>query len=161
MIPFCRTTNELSKILEIMGEEGLKRGDNLRVYIMAEVPSNIWNAEEFCRYVDGFSIGTNDLTQLILGVDRDSSSMARATFDERDSAVKKAISHLIKTAHSHGKKVGICGQAPSDYPDFVEFLIKEGIDSISLNTDVLGKTRKLVAEIEEKIATDMIKMSVS
>lgn len=147
MIPFCRTTRELERILQIMEDERLKKGE-IKVYLMAEIPSNIWNAEEFSRYVDGFSIGSNDLTQLILGVDRDSSSLAKATFDERDTAVKKAISYLIKTAHANGKKVGICGQAPSDYPEFVEFLIKEGIDSISLNPDVLLKTRKLVADIE-------------
>ncbi len=150
-IPFCRTTRELARVLKIMEEEGLRRGDDLKVCLMAEVPSNIWNAEEFCKYVDEFSIGSNDLTQLTLGVDRDSGSMAGVTFDERDVAVKIAISYLIKIAHKNGKKVGICGQAPSDYPEFVEFLIKEGIDSISLNPDVIGKTRKLVAKIEDRM----------
>ena len=160
-IPFCRTTRELARILKIMEEEGLSRGDDLKVCLMAEVPSNIWNAEEFCKYVDEFSIGSNDLTQLILGVDRDSGSMAGVTFDERDTAVKTAISYLIKIAHKNGKKVGICGQAPSDYPDFVEFLIKEGIDSISLNPDVIGKTRKLVAKIEDRMMIRPVNLSDS
>jgi len=152
MIPFCRTVGELERTVEIMSEEGLTRGkDGLRVYVMAEIPSNIWNAAEFCQHVDGFSIGSNDLTQLTLGVDRDNASLWKMEFDERDPAVKKSISHLIKTAHKYGKKVGICGQAPSDYPEIVEFLVKEGIDSISLNSDVVGKMKKVIAETEQKL----------
>jgi pyruvate,water dikinase len=152
MVPFCRTVNELKRTIAIIGEEGLIRGkDNLRVFVMAEIPSNIWNAAEFCQYVDGFSIGSNDLTQFTLGVDRDNASLWRKEFDERDPAIKKSISHLIEIAHKYGKKVGICGQAPSDYPEIVEFLVKEGIDSISLNSDVLGKMKKVVAETERKL----------
>jgi len=148
MIPFCRTLEEAKKTLRIMREEGLKRG-NLKVYVMAEIPSNIILADKFSKYFDGFSIGSNDLTQLTLGIDRDSQRLAK-TFDERNLAVKRMIEMLIKTAHKHGKKVGICGEAPSYFPHFTEFLVKCGIDSISVNPEVAIKTRLLVSRIERK-----------
>ncbi|MHB8896632.1 MAG: phosphoenolpyruvate synthase [Candidatus Geothermincolia bacterium] len=135
MIPFCRTLEEADKVLEVLDENGLVRGENgLEVYVMCEIPSNVVLAEEFSERFDGFSIGSNDLTQLVLGVDRDSAELA-PLFDENNEAVKRMISELIVKAHKKGRKVGICGQAPSDYPDFAEFLIREGIDTISLNPD--------------------------
>ncbi|MBI2743295.1 MAG: phosphoenolpyruvate synthase [Chlamydiales bacterium] len=140
MIPFCRTLEEADRVLEVMAENGLKRGEEgLQVYVMAEIPSNIILAEEFSDRFDGFSIGSNDLTQLILGIDRDSAELA-PLFDERNPSVKKMISDLIKVAHRKGRKVGICGQAPSDYPDFAEFLVSSGIDSLSLNPDSILPT---------------------
>jgi len=151
MIPFNRTIDEAKKVLEIMKEEDLERGKNdLRVYVMAEIPSNIILANQFAELYDGFSIGSNDLTQLTLGVDRDSQILA-GTFDERNDAVKSSLEHLIKTAHQHGKKVGICGQAPSDHPEIVEFLVNLGIDSMSLNTDVIGRMKEIVSETEKKL----------
>jgi pyruvate,water dikinase len=135
MIPFCRTPEEADRVLEEMGKNGLRRGEHaLQVYVMAEIPSNILAAADFAERFDGFSIGSNDLTQLMLGVDRDSAILKRL-FDERHPVVKKAISMLIREAHAHSKKVGICGQAPSDYPEFSDFLVDQGIDSISLNPD--------------------------
>ncbi len=154
MIPFVRTVWELQKCLEIMAEEGLRRGRDFKIWIMAEVPSIIILADEFSKYVDGFSIGSNDLTQLILGVDRDSQILPEIDsryFDERDPAVKRAIHHLIEVAHENGVTVSICGQAPSVYPDFVEFLVRCGIDSISVNPDAVIDTRRLVASIEQRI----------
>jgi pyruvate,water dikinase len=149
MIPFCRTPEEADKVLDVLAENGLKRGENgLEVYVMCEIPSNITLAEQFAQRFDGFSIGSNDLTQLMLGVDRDSSELAEL-FDERHEAVKREISRLIKTAHEAGSKVGICGQAPSDYPEFAAFLTQEGIDSISLNPDSVIKVKKQVAETEK------------
>jgi pyruvate,water dikinase len=149
MIPFCRTLEEADKVLDVLAENGLKRGENgLQVYVMVEIPSNIILAEEFAERFDGFSIGSNDLTQLVLGVDRDSSGLAYL-FDERNEAVKKMIFALITTAHKVGRKVGICGQAPSDYPDFAKFLVETGIDSISLNPDSVVKTKRLVAMAEK------------
>ena len=149
MIPFCRTLEEADKVLDVLDENGLKRGENgLQVYVMVEIPSNIILAEEFAERFDGFSIGSNDLTQLVLGVDRDSSGLSYL-FDERNEAVKKMISALITTAHKVGRKVGICGQAPSDYPDFAKFLVETGIDSISLNPDSVVKTKRLVAMAEK------------
>ena len=148
MIPFCRTLDEADKVLEVMAGHGLERGkEDLEVYVMAEIPSNIVLAEAFAERFDGFSIGSNDLTQLVLGVDRDSSGLAHL-FSERDEAVKQEISRLIQEAHKAGRKVGICGQAPSDYPDFAAFLVEQGIDSISLNPDSVIGTRKQVAETE-------------
>jgi len=150
MIPFCRTPEEADKVLKAMEDNGLKRGKNgLEVYMMAEIPSNITLAKDFSKRFDGFSIGSNDLTQLVLGVDRDSSELSDL-FDERHNAVKEEIKRLIKTAHKAGRKVGICGQAPSDYPDFAAFLVHEGIDSISLNPDSVIKVIKRVAEEEGK-----------
>jgi pyruvate, water dikinase len=148
MIPFCRTPEEADKVLDVLAENGLKRGeDGLKVYVMCEIPSNITLAEDFAERFDGFSIGSNDLTQLMLGVDRDSSELADL-FEERHEAVKREISRLISAAHNAGCKVGICGQAPSDYPDFAAFLVEEGIDSISLNPDSVIKVKKLVSETE-------------
>ena len=151
MIPFCRTPQEADKVYEVMAENGLIRGRaGLQVYVMAEIPSNIILADQFADRFDGFSIGSNDLTQLVLGVDRDTAEIAHL-FDERNAAVRQQIRQLIRTAHRSGKKVGICGQAPSDYPDFAAFLIQEGIDSISLNPDSVVSTLKRVAEEEERI----------
>jgi pyruvate,water dikinase len=149
MIPFCRTVDELKKVYDVMETYGLKRGENgLEVYLMAEIPSNILLADEFAPLVDGFSIGSNDLTQLTLGLDRDSSIVA-SLYDERNPAVKRLISMLTKTAQSHGVKVGICGQGPSDFPDFAEFLIEEGIDSISVTPDSVLKTIRVIQACEE------------
>lgn len=146
MIPFCRTTDEARKVIAELEKNGLKRKENdLEIYVMCEIPSNVILADEFSDIFDGFSIGSNDLTQLILGVDRDSEIIA-PIFDERNEAVKKMISSVIKTAKAKGRKIGICGQAPSDYPEFAKFLIEEGIDSISLNPDVVLKTRLLIAK---------------
>ncbi|MEM1550504.1 MAG: phosphoenolpyruvate synthase [Candidatus Bathyarchaeia archaeon] len=150
MIPFCRKVDELEKIIKIIEEEGLRRGPDFKVWLMAELPSNIILADKFNKYVDGYSIGSNDLTMTILGCDRDNETVAHL-FDERDLAVKRAVKLLIKLAHKDGKTVSICGQAPSVYPDFVEFLVRCGIDSISVNPDAVVQTRKLVASIEQRI----------
>ncbi len=140
MIPFCRTLEEADRVLHVLAEQGLQRGVNgLQVYVMAEIPSNIILAKEFAEKFDGFSIGSNDLTQLVLGIDRDSEELS-TVFDERNPAVKHMISSLIRDAHQKKRKVGICGQAPSDYPEFADFLLKEGIDSISLNPDSIIPT---------------------
>lgn len=148
MVPFCRTPEEGARVLEVMAEGGLKRGEEgLEVYVMAEIPSNILEAEAFAELFDGFSIGSNDLTQLALGLDRDSERVAWL-FDERRETVKLLSAMLIEKAHAKGKKVGICGQAPSDYPEFAAFLVAKGIDSLSLNPDALLRTVKKVAEIE-------------
>ncbi|MGY2836675.1 phosphoenolpyruvate synthase [Thermostichus sp. MS-CIW-41] len=148
MIPFCRTPEEGHRVLEEMARHGLVRGENgLQVYVMCELPSNVILADEFCQIFDGFSIGSNDLTQLTLGLDRDSALVAHL-FDERHEAVRRMIAQVIQTVKSHGRKIGICGQAPSDYPDFARFLVQAGIDSISLNPDSLLKTLLVVAEAE-------------
>lgn len=150
MIPFCRTPRELLNVQKVMKEYGLKRGEHgLEVYLMAEVPSNIILADEFAKHIDGFSIGSNDLTQLVLGLDRDSSLVAHL-YDERDMAVKYMISELIRAAKRNKIKVGICGQGPSDFPDFAQFLVSEGIDSISVTPDSYFKTVIAVSEIEKK-----------
>lgn len=150
MIPFCRTPAEADKVLEVMAENGLIRGKNgLEVYVMAEIPANITLADQFAQRFDAFSIGSNDLTQLILGVDRDSAQLAYL-FDEQNEAVKIEISRLIKTAHRAGTKVGICGQAPSDSPEFARFLVEEGIDSISLNPDSVVEVIRNVAAVEKE-----------
>ena len=150
MVPFCRTLEEGKRVLTVMAEGGLRRGeDGLEVYVMAEIPSNIVLAKEFAAIFDGFSIGSNDLTQLILGVDRDSERVA-PLFDERDEAVKRMCATLIEEAHAAGRKVGICGQAPSDYPDFAAFLIERGIDSISLSPDAVVPTTLKVLEVEKR-----------
>jgi pyruvate, water dikinase len=149
MIPFCRTITEAKKVLAELEKNGLKRGeDGLEVYVMCEIPSNVISAEAFAQYFDGFSIGSNDLTQLTLGVDRDSEIIAHI-FDERDQAVKDMISMVIKKAKSAKRKIGICGQAPSDYPEFAKFLVKEGIDSMSLSPDVIVKTILSISEMEK------------
>ncbi len=152
MVPFCRTPEEGRRVISIMEDEGLKRGKNgFEVWCMAEIPSNVILADEFSRVFDGFSIGSNDLTQLTLGLDRDSEQVAHL-FDERDEAVKQMVSQLIKTAHKHGKPVSICGQGPSDFPEFAEFLVQEGIDSISLNPDVALRTKiDVIAPAEKKL----------
>ena len=148
MIPFCRTVKEGRRVLAAMAEHGLTRGVNrLEVYVMCEIPSNVILAEEFARIFDGFSIGSNDLTQLVLGVDRDSEIVAHV-FDERNPAVKTMIASVIEAAKNNGRKIGICGQAPSDYPDFAAFLVELGIDSISLNPDAVLKTTLKILEIE-------------
>ena len=148
MIPFCRTIAEGEKVLATMAEFGLKRGKNaLEVYVMCEVPSNVILAEQFAEIFDGFSIGSNDLTQLTLGLDRDSEIVA-PIFDERNAAVKMMIAQVIRVAKQKGRKIGICGQAPSDYPEFAEFLVKEGIDSISLNPDSVIKTMMHLEKIK-------------
>ena len=151
MIPFCRTPEEGKRVLDTMREAGLARGEGgLEVYVMAEIPSNVLLAERFAEIFDGFSIGSNDLTQLTLGVDRDSATVA-PLFDERNEAVKWSCARLIERAHAAGRKVGICGQAPSDYPDFAAFLVERGIDSISLSPDAVVRTLRRVAEAEQKI----------
>jgi pyruvate,water dikinase len=148
MVPFCRTPAEADLVLATMAANGLSRGENgLQIYMMCEIPSNVILAEKFARRFDGFSIGSNDLTQLILGVDRDAEVLA-ALFDERNEAVTSMISEVIGKAHAAGIKIGICGQGPSDHPDFAEFLIGEGIDSLSLNPDSFLHTLHLVARAE-------------
>jgi pyruvate,water dikinase len=151
MIPFCRTIDEGLKVQAEMEKHGLKRGcDGLEIYVMCEIPSNVILAEEFCEIFDGFSIGSNDLTQLILGVDRDSEIVA-PIFDERNAAVKKMIAQVIAVCRAKGRKIGICGQAPSDYPEFAQFLVEQGIDSISLNPDTVLKTTLAILETERKL----------
>jgi pyruvate,water dikinase len=148
MIPFCRTPQEGRAVLAEMAKHGLERGRNgLEVYVMCEIPSNVVLADQFSEVFDGFSIGSNDLTQLTLGLDRDSALVARL-FDERDEAVKRLIASAIRTAKEHGRKIGICGQAPSDYPEFARFLVENGIDSMSLNPDSILKMRIEVAKTE-------------
>ena len=151
MVPFCRTVEEGKKVLAVMKEYGLERGkDGLQVYVMCEIPSNVILAKEFSEIFDGFSIGSNDLTQLTLGVDRDSQLVAHV-YDENNLAVKTLIRQVIQVAHKYGRKVGICGQAPSDYPAFAQFLVAEGIDSISLNPDTVVKTKIKISEEEKKL----------
>ncbi|MGC9525656.1 MAG: phosphoenolpyruvate synthase [Limnospira sp.] len=148
MIPFCRTIEEADRVLEVLADNGLKRGeDGLEVYVMCEIPTNVEQADEFSERFDGFSIGSNDLTQLALGVDRDSSELSHL-FDERNTTVKRMIRRLIETAHKCDRKVGICGQAPSDYPDFAAFLVESGIDSISLNPDSIVEVKNRIADME-------------
>ncbi len=152
MLPFVRTTWELETVKEIMASEGLVQDKNFKIWIMAEVPSVIFQAEEFAQMVDGFSIGSNDLTQLIMGADRDSGILNdMGYFDERNEAVKSAIKQLIEAAHKYGKTVSICGQGPSTYPEFAEFLVECGIDSISVNPDTVAYTRRLVAGVEQRM----------
>jgi pyruvate,water dikinase len=155
MIPFCRTVGELLKVQAVMAEAGLVRGEKgLEIYLMAEIPANIILAREFARHIDGFSIGSNDLTQLTLGLDRDSALVAHL-YDERNEAVKVLLRMLIHTAKASGVKVGICGQGPSDFPDFAQFLVEEGIDSISVTPDSLIKTIRAIHEVEAKVADSL------
>lgn len=148
MVPFCRTPAEADHVLAIMAQNGLRRGEHaLQIYMMCEIPSNVVLAQEFAKRFDGFSIGSNDLTQLVLGVDRDSEFLA-TLFDEREEAVKIMIGDVIAKAHAAGVKIGICGQGPSDHPDFAEFLVHRGIDSISLNPDSFAKAIKSIAKAE-------------
>lgn len=148
MIPFCRTVSEADKVLAVMAQAGLERGHNgLQVYVMCEIPSNVILADRFAERFDGFSIGSNDLTQLVLGIDRDSAEL-KPMFDARDDAVKSLIKQVIQVAHSKGCRVGICGQAPSDHPEFAAFLVECGIDSISLSPDSFAKGCEVVAKAE-------------
>ncbi|MGZ4047415.1 MAG: putative PEP-binding protein, partial [Bacteroidia bacterium] len=157
MIPFCRTVEEGKKVIDLMSEFGLKRGDNeLEIYVMAEIPSNVILAEEFAKIFDGFSIGSNDLTQLTLGIDRDSEIISDL-FNERNEAAKWMIATVIKKAKRSGVKIGLCGQAPSDYPEFAQFLVEEGIDSISFNPDALIKGIKNITEAEKIISESIYK----
>jgi pyruvate,water dikinase len=151
MIPFCRTVEELVKVHDTMKTYGLERGkQGLELFLMAELPSNIIMAEAFAKHIDGFSIGSNDLTQLTLGLDRDSSLVAHL-YDERNPAVKELLRMLITTAKRMGVKVGICGQGPSDFPDFAQFLVGLGIDSISVTPDSLVKTVKAISQVEKEM----------
>ncbi len=148
MVPFCRSIAEADKVLEVMAEHDLRRGeDGLEIYVMAEIPANVFLGDQFAERFDGFSIGSNDLTQLVLGVDRDSAELAHL-FDEQNEAVKRAIRQIIQTAGERDTKVGICGQAPSDHPEFAEFLVRSGIDSISLNPDSVLDAIERVAKVE-------------
>jgi pyruvate,water dikinase len=150
MIPFCRRLDESERVLAEMAKNGLKRGENgLQVYIMCEIPNNVILVDEFSKLFDGFSIGSNDLTQLVLGVDRDSALVAH-DFDERDPGVMKMISMAIQGAKRNHRHIGLCGQAPSDYPEFAEFLVKEGINSMSLNPDSIMKVTLQLVDIEDK-----------
>jgi len=158
MIPFCRRIEEGERVLEEMANNGLIRGENgLEVYVMCEIPNNVLLIDGFSRLFDGFSIGSNDLTQLTLGVDRDSSLVAH-DFDERDPGVMKIISMAIQGAKRNGRHSGICGQAPSDYPEFAEFLVNEGIDSISLNPDSVMKITARIAQMEKETG-EKVKLS--
>jgi pyruvate, water dikinase len=152
MIPFCRTIAEGKLVLETMKSFGLERGKNgLEVYVMAEIPSNVILAKEFAKIFDGFSIGSNDLTQLTLGIDRDSAIISDL-FDENDEAVKQMLSSVIRSAKESGIKIGLCGQAPSDHPDFAKFLVENGIDSISFNPDALLKGVENISMAEKSIS---------
>ncbi|MDI3544244.1 MAG: pyruvate, water dikinase [Candidatus Woesearchaeota archaeon] len=149
MVPFCRTVDEGKKVIEILANNGLRQGENgLEIYAMCEVPSNVVLADEFLEVFDGFSIGTNDLTQLVLGLDRDSGYLS-SLYDEENPAVVRLVESVIKTTKSKGKYIGLCGQVPSDKPDFVRLLVNAGIDSISLNPDAVIKTKMLVSDLEK------------
>ena len=151
MIPFCRRVQEAERVLEAMTTHGLKRSENgLEIYVMCEIPNNVIQIDEFSKCFDGFSIGSNDLTQLTLGVDRDSAILA-ADFDERDPGVKAIIRMAVEGAHRNGKHIGLCGQAPSDYPDMAEFLVEIGIDSMSLNPDTVLQTTQKILETEQRL----------
>jgi pyruvate,water dikinase len=151
MVPFCRTPDEGRRVLEEMANHGLARGENgLQIYVMCELPNNVILADEFSQVFDGFSIGSNDLTQLTLGLDRDSSLVAHL-FDERSEGVKRMVKMAIQTAKAYHRKIGICGQGPSDYPEFARFLVEQGIDSISLNPDTVIKTRLEIADMEQQM----------
>ena len=152
MIPFCRTLHEAAKVLDLMRKLGLKRGENgLELYMMVEIPSNALLADDFAEYFDGFSIGSNDLTQLVLGADRDSALLSE-TFSPFDAAFQKLILMTLKSARDAGIKTGLCGQAPSDYPEFASFLVENGIDSISFNPDALFKGIENINQSEVKFS---------
>ena len=155
MIPFCRTVKEAEEVTNLMAANGLARSADFKVWLMAEIPANIILADQFNKYVDGYSIGSNDLTMLILGCDRDNETVQHI-YDERNLAVRRAIRHLIEVAHKDGKTVSICGQAPSVYPEFCEFLVKSGIDSISVNPDAVKATKRMVAQLEQRILLDAV-----
>ncbi|GAG08277.1 unnamed protein product, partial [marine sediment metagenome] len=151
MVPFCRTPEEGKKVIEVMADFGLIQGENdLELYVMCEIPSNVISADRFADIFDGFSIGSNDLTQLTLGLDRDSDLVSHI-FDERNQAVKDMVKEVIDVARRRGRKIGICGQAPSDFPEFATFLVECGIDSISLIPDTVVKTRLAIAKKEEEL----------
>jgi pyruvate,water dikinase len=151
MIPFCRRVDEAQRVIAYMQEQGLTRGENgLEIYVMCEIPNNVILIDEFARYFDGFSIGSNDLTQLTLGVDRDSEIVA-FDFDERDAGVKTMIRLAVEGAKRNGRHIGICGQAPSDYPEIAEFLVRLGIDSISLNPDTVLRTTPRIVALEREL----------
>ena len=155
MIPFCRTLEEARGVQEEMARHGLRRGENgLELYVMCEIPSNVILAEEFADLFDGFSIGSNDLTQLILGVDRDSEIVA-PIFDERNPAVKRMIADVIAVCRRRNRRIGICGQAPSDYPEFARFLVEQGIDSISLNPDTVLRTIQVILDTEHQSQVEL------
>jgi pyruvate,water dikinase len=157
MLPMVRTLWEAKKVLEIMKEEGLERSRDFKVWFMAETPSIAIMADEFSKLVDGFSIGSNDMTQGVLMIDRDSERLGQmGYFDEREPAVKRIIAHLIKAAHENGCTVSICGEGPSNLPDFAEFLVRAGIDSISVNNDAVLATKKHVASVEQKIILERL-----
>jgi pyruvate,water dikinase len=151
MIPFCRRVEEAKRVLEAMAQHGLERGkDGLEVYVMCEIPNNVLLIDRFAELFDGFSIGSNDLTQLVLGVDRDS-EMVAFDFDERDPGVLEMLKLAVDGARRNGRHSGICGQAPSDYPEIAEYLVRLGIDSISLSPDTLLHTTLAIAELEKKL----------
>lgn len=151
MIPFVRTVAEAKRVIEVMAQHGLKQADGLEVYAMCELPANVARAEEFLRVFDGYSIGSNDLTQLVLGIDRDSGTVSHL-FDENDRAVLSLIVDVIDEAHRAGKPIGICGQAPSDFPEFARWLVEQGITSISLNPDTAIRTSLVIAEEEGRLS---------
>jgi pyruvate,water dikinase len=157
MLPMVRTLWEAKAVLQLMKEEGLERNKDFKIWFMAETPSIGIMADEFSKLVDGFSIGSNDMTQGVLMIDRDSERLGQmGYFDERDPAVKRIIAHLIKAAHENGCTVSICGEGPSNLPDFAEFLVRVGIDSISVNNDAVVATRKHVASVEQKIILERL-----
>ncbi len=157
MLPMVRTLWEAKQVLQIMKEEGLERSKDFKIWFMAETPSIAIMADEFSKLVDGFSIGSNDMTQGVLMIDRDSERLGQmGYFDERDPAVKRIIAHLIKIAHENGVTVSICGEGPSNLPDFAEFLVRAGIDSISVNNDAVSTTRRNVAQVEQKIILERL-----
>jgi len=150
-VPFCRTPEEGRKVIDIMADAGLKKGENdLKVYVMCEIPTNVIRADDFLDVFDGFSIGSNDLTQLTLGMDRDSALVAPIS-NENDPAVRDSVAKAIRACKARGKYIGFCGQAPSDFPDFLKFLISEHIDSCSLNPDAIVAMKFVVAEEEDRM----------
>jgi pyruvate, water dikinase len=156
MVPFCRTIEEGKKVINLMGDFGLKQGwNNLEIYVMCEIPSNVIQAEEFAEIFDGFSIGSNDLTQLTLGLDRDS-ELVSDLFDENNTSSKHMISMAIERAKKKDRKIGLCGQAPSDFPDFARFLVEQGINSISFNPDAVAKGIKNILEAEKKLELEKL-----
>ncbi len=159
MIPFCRTVDEAKKVLAVMKEGGIERGkDGMKINLMCEIPSNVILADQFLDLVDGYSLGTNDLTQLTLGLDRDSELVADV-YDERNQAVKDLVAAVIHKCNSRGKYIGICGQAPSDYPEFAQFVVEQGIQTMSLNPDTIIKTKLMIAELEHKLSGSKIKFN--
>jgi pyruvate,water dikinase len=151
MIPFCRRVDEAQRVLAHMAQNGLQRGvDGLEIYVMCEIPNNVIQIDAFAKLFDGFSVGSNDLTQLVLGVDRDSGIVA-FDFDERDPGVKKMIRQVVAGAQRNHRHAGICGQAPSDYPEMVEYLVELGIDSISVTPDTLLKITCDVLAVEKRL----------